>query len=64
VTIPEITWRRSTRCASNACVEIGRDGADYLLRDSKDPGVPPIRFTPAEWEHFLTHLRPGVLTVA
>lgn len=63
VTPPEIVWRRSSFCGNNACVEVGRDGPDYLLRDSKNPGQAPIRFTHPEWVNFLDHIQAGDLQV-
>ncbi len=48
----ELTWRKSSRCGTSTCVEIARDGADYLIRDSKHPEQPALRFTDAEWRAF------------
>lgn len=33
----EIVWRKP--CEGGACVEVGRDGDDFYLRDSANPGV-------------------------
>lgn len=49
---PEITWRKSSRCGTSTCVEIARDGDDYLIRDSKNPDAPSLRFDSAEWAAF------------
>ena len=54
-------WRKSSFCGSNACVEVGRDGDDYLVRDSKNPEQPALRFTKAEWVDFLGGLQRGEL---
>jgi hypothetical protein len=59
VSTPEIGWTKSTFCGSNACVEVGRDGDDYLMRDSKNPGQPAQRFTQAEWIAFLDGIQAG-----
>jgi hypothetical protein len=56
-------WRKSSFCGSNACVEVARDGDDYLMRDSKNPRQPALRFTKAEWVAFLSGIRPGQLGV-
>jgi hypothetical protein len=34
----EMSWRRSKRCDTSACVEVAADDRVGLLRDSKDPG--------------------------
>lgn len=60
VTPPDtIAWRKSTRCGSNACVEVSRDGDNYLMRDSKNPRQPALRFGQAEWEDFLGGIQAG-----
>jgi hypothetical protein len=63
VTPSEIAWRKSSRCGSTTCVEVGRDGDDYLMRDSKNPGQPALRFTGPEWVAFLGQLQRGDLEV-
>ena len=52
-------WRKARRCGSGACVEVARDGDQILVRDSKDPQAAPLKFTPQEWDHFLTGAREG-----
>ena len=52
-------WRRSTRCGSNACVEVARVGGDYLIRDSKDPDGGLLRFSPEEWAAFASAVQAG-----
>ncbi|WP_033340931.1 DUF397 domain-containing protein [Catenuloplanes japonicus] len=54
-------WRRSTRCGSNACVEIAKVGKSYLVRDSKDLGQAPLRFSPRVWRAFVAGLSTGEL---
>lgn len=49
---PKPSWRRSTRCGSNACVEIAKQQDQYLVRDSKNPDGPVLTFTPTEWIAF------------
>jgi hypothetical protein len=48
-----VTWRKSSRCASSSCVEVAKVGEDYLVRDSKNPQMTPLAFTPAEWDAFV-----------
>lgn len=56
---PDLTWRKSSRCGTSNCVEIARDGNDYLIRDSKEPGTPPLRFTAEEFNAFLAGVENG-----
>jgi hypothetical protein len=56
---PELVWHRSTRCGSNACVEVARLADRYLIRDAKDPGTEPLAFTAAQWRAFTAGLRSG-----
>lgn len=46
-------WQRSSRCEGGACVEVAHEGGEVLVRDSKDPDGPVLRFDPAEWEAFI-----------
>jgi hypothetical protein len=49
-----LTWTKSSLSFSNGnCVEVAGDGATVLVRDSKNPGGPRLRFTRAEWQAFL-----------
>ncbi|NUT37165.1 MAG: DUF397 domain-containing protein [Hamadaea sp.] len=56
---PRIAWKRSQRCDSNACVEVAALDEHVLIRDSKDPDGPVLRFTRAEWEAFAGGLVDG-----
>ena len=42
-----------------ACVEVGFVTAEVLLRDSKDPNGPVLRFTPHEWAAFIAGVKDG-----
>jgi Domain of unknown function (DUF397) len=48
----EQVWRKSARCGDSACVEVARVDGEYLVRDSKNPQGPRLRFTAREWEAF------------
>jgi hypothetical protein len=50
-------WRKSTKSAQNNCVEVATGAGVVLVRDSKNPGGPTLRFTPAQWMSFLYGLR-------
>lgn len=52
-------WRKSRRCDSATCVEAASLDGDILLRDSKDPDGPTLRFTREEWSAFLAGVKNG-----
>lgn len=54
-----LIWRRSSRCGNGACVEIAKDGDRYLIRDGKNPHLPPLAFTEAEWDAFRNGMLAG-----
>jgi hypothetical protein len=57
------TWHRSSRCSSGGCVEVASiDGLIYV-RDSKNPGAPPLKFSVEEWRVFEHAMRCGELSV-
>lgn len=59
LTDPSEQWRRSSHCASGACVEVRVLGADagVLVRDSKQVGGPILAFDVDEWRSFLAGVR-------
>ncbi|MEV8394386.1 MULTISPECIES: DUF397 domain-containing protein [unclassified Streptomyces] len=54
------SWRKSSASgAEHDCVEIAElPGGGRAIRDSKNPGLEPLRFTASEWAAF--HI--GVVT--
>ena len=48
-----LQWRKSSRCSSNACVEVAKVDEEYLVRDSKNPDSAPLAFTADEWLAFV-----------
>ncbi|MEV6966785.1 DUF397 domain-containing protein [Hamadaea sp. NPDC051192] len=46
-------WKRSTRCDSGTCVEVASLKDGVVVRDSKDPDGPVLRFTNDEWHAFI-----------
>jgi hypothetical protein len=56
-----LIWTRSSHCADSACVEVARRDGEVLVRDSKDPGGPVLRFTGGEWAAFVAGVRSGEL---
>jgi Domain of unknown function (DUF397) len=49
-------WRKSSRCASGECVEVGAGGTTIGVRDSKDPAGPVLTFSAGAWERFTAAL--------
>jgi Domain of unknown function (DUF397). len=54
-----ITWIKSRRCESNACVEVAFTGDAVLVRNSTEKASPVLRFTTAEWVAFVAGVRDG-----
>jgi hypothetical protein len=52
-------WTRSTFCSDSNCVEVGQDGDQVLMRDSKHPDTAPLAFTRDEWAAFLEGAKAG-----
>jgi hypothetical protein len=55
------TWRRSSRCASTACIEIALGPTTVSVRDSEHPTGVRLDFTAPAWNAFLDQLRRGGL---
>ncbi|HEX6075643.1 MAG TPA: DUF397 domain-containing protein [Micromonosporaceae bacterium] len=50
----QVVWRKSSRSGSQGqCVEVAFTGDAILMRNSKHPEGPVLRFTRAEWLAFL-----------
>jgi len=50
----QVTWSKSTRCASGGCIEVATTGRDHLVRDSKLlSGSPILTFGAESWRDFL-----------
>lgn len=56
-----IDWRVSSWCAGNGdCVAVGKlPGGHVLLKDTKDPDGPQLRFDASEWRAFVAGIRAG-----
>jgi hypothetical protein len=54
-----LTWRKSSFSSLGNCVEVAANGEQVLVRDSKDPAGPWIRYTAAEWDAFLRGAKNG-----
>ena len=54
-----MSWKKSTRSASNGCVEVNLALPDVGVRDSKDPASPVVSFAPESWRTFVSQIRAG-----
>jgi|1185.fasta_scaffold511100_2 predicted secreted Zn-dependent protease len=53
-----LAWQRSDFCGNGACVEVASAATGVILvRDSKDPDGPKLRFTRAEWDAFVAGIK-------
>lgn len=51
-------WRKSRRSIGNGeCVEVGSASGNVMVRDSKDPSGPVIRYPASAWQAFVTAAR-------
>jgi hypothetical protein len=57
--IAQPKWVKSSRCSNNACVEVAKVEDQFLIRDSKSPGVAPLSFTEDEWVAFVNGVNAG-----
>jgi len=60
--IREDGWRRSSHSGAENCVECAATSDAILVRDSKDPAGPALRFAPERWSEFLAAVKDGSLT--
>jgi len=58
---PKIQWRRSSRCANQACIEIALTTTIVSVRDSDDPAGTRLDFPAPAWRAFLDGIRDGRL---
>jgi hypothetical protein len=52
-------WRKSTFCASDACVEVAEHGGRIWVRDTKDTTQPSLGFDRAAWAQFVAEVKNG-----
>lgn len=54
-------WRKASYSNTQGgnCVEVADLGTQVVVRDSKDPDGPTLRFTRAEWEAFIAGAKDG-----
>ena len=56
-----IIWRRTSFCGGGECVEVAKHDQMILVRDSKDPGQVPLRYTRDEFRAFADGIKAGEL---
>jgi hypothetical protein len=58
-------WLSATKCTEAGCVEVklSPDGT-IVVRDSKDPDGPCLRFSPLEWVNFIAGAKTGEFDLA
>jgi Domain of unknown function (DUF397) len=55
-----IDWQVSSLCSGGDCVAVGRMPSGHvLLKDTKDPDGPQLRFAASEWRAFLAGVHAG-----
>ncbi|MGW5880329.1 DUF397 domain-containing protein [Nocardiopsis terrae] len=60
----DLVFRKSSYSgASDNCVEVADVESGTLVRDSKQPELGHLSFTPAEWQPFVSSLRAFDTTV-
>lgn len=52
-------WTKSTRSGVETCVQARQTADAVLVRDSKDPDGPHLRFTIPEWDAFTAGVKDG-----
>lgn len=56
-----LSWRKSSRCDSGACVEVARRDEGVVVRNNTQPDL-HLTFDGATWHGLLQDLRDGRLT--
>lgn len=54
-----IEWRKATKSAASACVEVAAINGMIAVRDSKHPRRRPMLYTKLEWDAFLDGVKKG-----
>jgi len=52
-----LCWRKSSKSAASNCVEVASQDESILVRDSKDPHGPVMRFGQRDWAAFVRLVR-------
>lgn len=49
----EGTWRRSSYCSAETCVQVKHVGTEVIVGDSKSPDGPVLTYSEEEWQAFV-----------
>ncbi|GAA5071704.1 hypothetical protein HNP84_007829 [Thermocatellispora tengchongensis] len=55
----DLDWQTPPNCAGGNCIQVARSGDGVLMRDSKNPDMPHIRFSPESWAAFVRNVKTG-----
>jgi hypothetical protein len=59
--LSDAAWRKSSYSGGNEggsnCVEVAGHGGAVAVRDSKDPGLGALAFSPARWREFVAAVK-------
>jgi len=54
-----IAWMRASFCGTGECVEVASHDGVIVMRDSKQPVGPVLRYSSAEWQAFISGVKAG-----
>lgn len=54
----ELKWK-SAACGNASCVQVARDGDEFLIRNPETPEIGPLRFNKGEWDAFVAGAKAG-----
>lgn len=54
-----VAFRISSYCAHGGCVAVGVERDEVVVRSSRIPDSPVLRFTAEEWDAFVAGVRDG-----
>lgn len=52
-------WQKAAACGGGTCVEVASSDAGVVIRDSKNPVGPILRYTLDEWLDFVQGVKQG-----
>jgi hypothetical protein len=56
---PDVTWRRSSRCSTGACLAFAADSDAVYVRDLKQDDGPVLRLSHAAWRDLINGIKGG-----